>query len=324
MYSTTEGIESAVFKAQGKMVEIWTQQIISCDTTDDDCIGGDLITVFNYVMDAESIDCDVGYPESSNGECGGSSDCCCFYHGSEQAMRLDELEESMKCSYQSVYKFDQSSLQVEGGYETGRFVFVQGRVRFFSAYHTRSQVLQIQQGTWDDQQSHYSLEGGGLGRCRTQGFVWYWTDNEHTNEKGKDRNRGKSSCYCGRAQGFDGNFGNGSGETPGVSSSRSLRRTPIRGQTVPWHRLGNSFFRSTRTRGCAYPSLHQYDLGGERSAERFFRGVHEHTFARYRIHQAAHWSSERQPVRLEIAEGAQWSKEGISIVFKLPVGHLVW
>ena len=56
MYSTTEGIESAVFKAQGEMVEISTQQIIYCDTTDDDCIGCDLITVFNCVMDAESID----------------------------------------------------------------------------------------------------------------------------------------------------------------------------------------------------------------------------------------------------------------------------
>ena len=51
MYSTTEGIESAVFKAQGKMVAISPQQIISCDTTDDD---------YN-VMDAES-----------NGGCGGS------------------------------------------------------------------------------------------------------------------------------------------------------------------------------------------------------------------------------------------------------------
>ena len=53
------------------MVEISTQQIISCDTTDDDCIGGDLITVSNYVMGAESIDCDVDYPESSNEGCGG-------------------------------------------------------------------------------------------------------------------------------------------------------------------------------------------------------------------------------------------------------------
>ena len=47
MYSTTDGTESAVFKAQGKMVEISPQHIISCDTTDDDCNGGDLLTVFN-------------------------------------------------------------------------------------------------------------------------------------------------------------------------------------------------------------------------------------------------------------------------------------
>ena len=60
-----------MFKTLGKMVEISPQQIISCDTTDDDCNGGDLFTVFNYVMDAESIDCDVDYPESSNGGCGG-------------------------------------------------------------------------------------------------------------------------------------------------------------------------------------------------------------------------------------------------------------
>ena len=33
-----------------------TQQIIACDTTDEDCNGVDLITVFNYVMDAGCID----------------------------------------------------------------------------------------------------------------------------------------------------------------------------------------------------------------------------------------------------------------------------
>ena len=42
----------------------------------------------------------------------------------------------------------------------------------------------------------------------------------------------------------------------------------------------NSFFRGTRTRGCAYSSLHQHDLGVERSVGRLFRGVHEHAFAR--------------------------------------------
>ena len=87
MYSTTEGIESAVFKAQGKMVEISMQQTVSCDTTDDGCNGGNLLTVFNYAMDAESIDCDVDYMESSNGGCGGSGDYYGYYYGSEQALR---------------------------------------------------------------------------------------------------------------------------------------------------------------------------------------------------------------------------------------------
>ena len=44
MYSTTEGIAMK------------TQQIIAYDTTDDNCNGVDLITIFNYVMDAGCID----------------------------------------------------------------------------------------------------------------------------------------------------------------------------------------------------------------------------------------------------------------------------
>ena len=70
MNSKTEGIESVVLKAQGKMVEISPQQIISCDTTDVDCKGGNFLTVFKYVMYAGSIDCidiDADYPESSYG-----------------------------------------------------------------------------------------------------------------------------------------------------------------------------------------------------------------------------------------------------------------
>ena len=82
MYSTTEGTESAVFKAQGKMVEISTQQILSCDTTDDDCNGGDLLTVFNYVMDAESIDCDVDYRSRAMDDV-----VVVVYYGSEQPLR---------------------------------------------------------------------------------------------------------------------------------------------------------------------------------------------------------------------------------------------
>ena len=52
-----------------------------------------------------------------------------------------------------------------------------------------------------------------------------WCDTElttNTNENGKDRNRGEAPRNCGRARGFDGEFGNGSGGTlhPGVPTSR--------------------------------------------------------------------------------------------------------
>ena len=52
-----------------------------------------------------------------------------------------------------------------------------------------------------------------------------WCDTElttNTNEKGKDRSHGEAPCCCGRAQGFDGEFGNESGGTlrPVVPTSR--------------------------------------------------------------------------------------------------------
>ena len=78
MYSTTEGIA------------VKTQQIIDCDTTDEDCNGCDLITVFNYVIHAGSIDCidnDVDYPESSNRGSGASGYHYGYHYGSEQALR---------------------------------------------------------------------------------------------------------------------------------------------------------------------------------------------------------------------------------------------
>ena len=39
------------------------------------------------------------------------------------------------------------------------------------------------------------------------------TDNEHTTERRKDRNREEAPHYGGRARSFDGEFGNESGET---------------------------------------------------------------------------------------------------------------
>ena len=58
-----------------------------------------------------------------------------------------------------------------------------------------------------------SLEGGDIGGYRTQGLVCHRTDNEHTTERRKDRNRGEAPHYCGRARSFGGEFCNESGET---------------------------------------------------------------------------------------------------------------
>ena len=203
-----------------------------------------------------------------------------------------------------------------------------GGVRFSSAYHSRSQVVQIQQGARDDQQSHYSAEGGGLGGCRTQGFVWHWTDNEHTSEKGKDRNRGKSSCYCERAQDFDGKFGSESDETLRQVSHQLDEHEDMQGELqlmkdlemyerilhtdVPSGKKIWSTRRCHRYMGTGVRPDSWSDSPVTQIGKQLFPMYQDSWlcvffFARYRIHQADHWSWERQSVRLEIAEGAQWS-----------------
>ena len=70
-----------------------TQWIIDCDATDENCNRCDLITVFNYVMDAgcmDSIACvniDIDYPESSNKGGDASGHYYGYHYGSEQALR---------------------------------------------------------------------------------------------------------------------------------------------------------------------------------------------------------------------------------------------
>ena len=73
----------------------------------------------------------------------------------------------MKCSYQSGYKFDQSDYKLEVAVKLGDQYLSRGGLRFSSAYHSRSK---LQEGMRDDQQSHYSLEGGYIMRGRTQGL----------------------------------------------------------------------------------------------------------------------------------------------------------
>lgn len=71
-YSATEGIESGLFMATGKIVDLAEQQIISCDKKDLGCDGGDLPTAFAYVKQHGGIDNRADYPDKSatSGETG--------------------------------------------------------------------------------------------------------------------------------------------------------------------------------------------------------------------------------------------------------------
>ena len=60
-----------------------------------------------------------------------------------------------------------------------------------------------------------------------------WCDTElttNTNDRGNDRNRGEAPRYCERAQGFDGECGNGSGGIlrTGVPTSRGSIQCRLR------------------------------------------------------------------------------------------------
>ena len=66
-YPTIEGIESAVYMAQGVLEELAVQQIILCDKTDGGCNGGDLHTAFDYVQNTTGgVGSHSDYPETSN------------------------------------------------------------------------------------------------------------------------------------------------------------------------------------------------------------------------------------------------------------------
>lgn len=65
-FSATQGIESGLYMATGEIMALSDQQIISCDTIDLGCKGGDLQSAFDYVQQAGGIDTDVDYPDTSS------------------------------------------------------------------------------------------------------------------------------------------------------------------------------------------------------------------------------------------------------------------
>ena len=74
-FSTVEEIESSWFLAGNKLIELSPQQIVSCDTTDGGCNGGDTTTAYAYVKQAGGLELESSYPYTSGG---GDSGTCKF------------------------------------------------------------------------------------------------------------------------------------------------------------------------------------------------------------------------------------------------------
>jgi len=69
-FSATEGVESAWFLSKGQLLQLSPQQIVSCDTYDGGCNGGDLPTAFQYVQQ-NGLETGAVYPYTSgNGDSG--------------------------------------------------------------------------------------------------------------------------------------------------------------------------------------------------------------------------------------------------------------
>jgi len=65
-FSATEGIESAWLMANNSQIVLSPQQIVSCDTVDQGCNGGDLPTAFAYVKQS-GLEDNADYPYTSGG-----------------------------------------------------------------------------------------------------------------------------------------------------------------------------------------------------------------------------------------------------------------
>jgi len=74
-FSTTESIESFWFLAGHNLTSLAVQQIVSCDTVDGGCNGGDTPTAYAYVKKAGGIEGSAVYPYTSGG---GSNGVCKF------------------------------------------------------------------------------------------------------------------------------------------------------------------------------------------------------------------------------------------------------
>jgi len=80
-FSATETVESAYLmvnkNVSANTFSLSEQQVVSCDTTDGGCDGGDLPSAFDYIMSASGVTTESAYPYTS-GESGDSGSCESF------------------------------------------------------------------------------------------------------------------------------------------------------------------------------------------------------------------------------------------------------
>jgi C1A family cysteine protease len=86
-FSATEGVESAYFLKKNKLFVLSPQQIVSCDTVDTGCNGGDLPTAFQYVQ-SNGMETDSVYPYTSgNGNTG-----TCKYQSNKVVVQISGFQ----------------------------------------------------------------------------------------------------------------------------------------------------------------------------------------------------------------------------------------
>jgi len=82
-FSATEGVESGYFIGKAKLFVLSPQQIVSCDTNDGGCDGGDLPTAFQYVQQAGMEPASIYPYTSGNGDSG-----TCKYDQSQVVVQI--------------------------------------------------------------------------------------------------------------------------------------------------------------------------------------------------------------------------------------------
>jgi len=77
-FSITENIESQWALAGNQLTSLSMQQVVSCDSNDGGCNGGDPPTAYEYVVSAGGLESYADYPYSSGG---GTTGSCSFNSG---------------------------------------------------------------------------------------------------------------------------------------------------------------------------------------------------------------------------------------------------